>query len=792
MKNCLKLALTVLCTFSFFPQALAGRQDVTVLRGSVIDADGAPAGFATAFLSRADGTVVSGATAGEDGRFELRAAPGDYTLNVSLVGYRDAAQPVRLAGEQMELLPIRLEEDTQLLGEAVVQAVMPKTKLTGEGLQTAVHGSVLENAGTARDVLGKVPGLIRTKDGLEVIGKGSPQIYINGRRITDSSELDRLLSHEVQNVEVINNPGAQYDASVRAVVRIRTIRRQGEGFGFNVNLSDEQSLRKKEGNDPNGSLNANYRKGGVDVFGGINAFRFSSRQTADLFHQTHGEPQFSQTSTILGDMGQKTIHLNGGANWQIADNHFAGFKLDWERSESFSVSELQDKVYLNAALIDNLLSVTSDSGKPASWGANAYYNGQAGKLGIDFNFDYFNTSSALTSQTDEKSTREDAVIDARSASDNRLYAAKLVLSYPIWRGMLQLGTEETFSRRSDDYSLKGAAIPSSSSRVREDNIAAFVSYGFAIGQTAQLSAGLRYEHVGYAYDDLLGNGSFSRNYDNLFPSLSFAGVFGPVQAMLSYSAKTVRPSFSMLSSAIRYNNRYTLQSGNAALQPQTYQSFAATAVWKWLTFVANYNRLDNTILTWSELYNDEGAILVQPRNLKDPMRTLSAFVTASPTIGPWTLSYTAGVQQQWLTIDAKDSGQASGHRTISFNDKPMWIAQLNNTFTLDHGWQLELGGEYHSPGYSQNMRMTNHYFDLTAAVQKTLLADGSLVLRLEGRDLTGHSLYNIFADFGGYSLTQNNRMDTQRIVFSVRYRFNAAASKYKGTGAGQDTRARMQ
>ena len=34
-------------------------------------------------------------------------------------------------------------------------------------------------------------------------------------------------------------------------------------------------------------------------------------------------------------------------------------------------------------------------------------------------------------------------------------------------------------------------------------------------------------------------------------------------------------------------------------------------------------------------------------------------------------------------------------------------------------------------------------------------------------------------------------MDTQRLVLSVRYRFNSAASKYKGTGAGKDVRQRM-
>ncbi len=785
MKHFLHIALSALFALAIIPGAFAGRQDATLLRGSVVDAAGEPVGFATAYLSRADGSVVIGATAGEDGRFSLAAAPGEYTLTVSLVGYRDASQPVRLAGPQMELPPIRLEEDTQLLGEAVVQAVMPKTKLTGEGLATSVHGSVLENAGTARDVLGKVPGLIKGKDGFEVIGKGAPQVYINGRKMTDATELDRLLSHEIQSVEVINNPGAQYDATVRAVVRIRTIKRKGEGFGFNVNLTDEQSLRVKKFNDPDAALNVNYRTGGVDLFGGVNYNRFNQRQNSDLVQETILNPVIRQIETLTADFSNASLTANGGVNWQIANNHSTGFKVEWGRSLDYNDYELMEgDIFRGSELIDHLKTVNRGQNgpkAPQSLGANAYYNGLAGKMGIDLNLDYFQISDNKISNIREDSDIQDATVSTESGSDSKLYAAKLVLSYPVWRGQLQVGTEETFSRNRDNYRLTGADIPSTSSRVKEDNIAAFANYGFVVGQIGQLSAGLRYEHVNYAYEDLLGNGSFSRKYDNLFPSVSFAGVLGPVQTMLSYSARTARPDFGMLSTAIRYNNRYTLQGGNPTIQPQAIQSLSATALWNFLTLAVSYDRTKDPIITWANLYNDEGVILLKPVNTENPLRTLSAFLVATPTIGPWNISATTGFQKTWLQVG-----------DTVFNDAPIWIARLNNTFTLQKGWQLELGGEYHSPGQQQNITLTNHYFDLTAAVQKTLLKDGSLVLRLEGRDLAylGHN--NVFSNLGHYSITQSVLMDSQRLVFSIRYRFNTTESKYKGTGAGNDTRDRMK
>ena len=782
MKRICILFISLIClTFNAF----AKRQNDTVLRGSVTDKAGAPAGFATVYLNNAEGALVAGTSADADGRFELKAAQGDYILTASLVGYLDATQAVTLVGAEMDLPAIRLAEDAQMLGEAVVQAIMPKTKLTGEGLATSVRGSVLENAGTARDVLGKVPGLIKGQNGLEVIGKGAPQIYINGRKLTDATELDRILSHEIQSVEVITNPGAQYDATVRAVVRIRTIKRQGEGFGFNVNLTDAQSLRIKENNDPDAAVNVNYRTGGVDVFGGANYTHYSERQNSDLLQETTLDPVFKQVETIQADAHVQALTLNGGVNWQIANNHSAGFKVDWARSLSYLDDELMEgDIFRGSALVDHLRTANhgqNGQNTPHSLGTNAYYNGLVGKLGIDLNLDYYQISDNKVANIIEDSEVQDAKVSTESGSESKLYAAKLVLSYPVWMGQLQVGTEETFSRNRDEYRLTGAGFPSSSSRVKEDNAAAFVNYAFAVGKIGQMSAGLRYEHVNYAYEDLLGDDSFDRKYDNFFPSVSFAGVLGPVQTMLSYSARTARPNFSMLSSAIRYNNRYTLQGGNAALQPQSIQSLSATGLWKFLTLSVSYDRAKDPIITWANLYNDEGVIMLKPLNVEKPLRTLSAFLVATPTVGPWNLNATTGFQKTWLQVG-----------DITFDDSPIWIARLNNTFTFKKGWQVELGGEYHSPGHMENLTLTNHFFDLTAAVQKTLLKDGSLVLRLEGRDLTYTGHNNIFTDLGHYKISQTVLMDSQRLVLSIRYRFNTAASKYKGTGAGQDAKGRMK
>ena len=762
-------------------------------KGKVVDENGNPIEYANvAVLSRADSTVVCGTVTAEDGTFNIITNETDGIMMVAILGY----QTVYLT--PVDGAVITLREDASLLQSAVATAVMPKTKLTGEGLQTNVRGSVLENVGDANDVLARTPGLIKGPNGLEVIGKGAPLVYINGHKVTDAGELDRLQSNEIQSVEVITNPGAQYDATVRAVVRIKTIRRQGEGFGFNFYASDSQSLRRSDFNDPSANLNVNYRTGGVDLFAGINYDKNSMLQLSDAERITTGKPAYKDEATIDGDGIGHTLGGNAGINWQIADNHFLGGKVEWGRQLSLSDKTIiTDKVSLDGVKIDDLITRTEDTIgdlHPYNLGTNVYYNGLVGgKLNIDFNADWYTSASSLKSTSSETSTMtQDARVSTVSDNRNNLYAAKLVLSYPLWKGQLQIGTEDTFSRRTDNYTLSGIPVPASSASVKEDNIAGFASYGFYLPKLGQISAGVRYEHVRYDYKDALApQNNIFRSYGNWFPTLSYANAFGPVQLLLNYSVKTRRPDFSMLSNAIRYNSRYIWQSGNATLQPQIMNNVSLTALWNFVTVGVNYTRVDNAMVSWSSPYNDEGVMLVQPRNLDEPYRSMSAYVNLTPTFGPLSLNYTFVVQPQWLTINAPDASQPGGYRQTSFNGKPLFVVQLFNTLRLNGGWQLELGGEVYSRGYTQNLYLTNVYFNLTAAVQKSLLKDGSLVLRLEGSDLAGMAHNDIATDFGNYKVTQTNIMDSQRIKFSIRYSFNTAQSKYKGTGAGKDTRDRM-
>ena len=91
---------------------------------------------------------------------------------------------------------------------------MSKYKLNGEGITTSVVGTSLEKVGSIEQLLTMIPYVTAKNGNVEVFGRGTPEIYINGRKVTDFIELERYQSDDIKSVEVINNPGAQYKTNV--------------------------------------------------------------------------------------------------------------------------------------------------------------------------------------------------------------------------------------------------------------------------------------------------------------------------------------------------------------------------------------------------------------------------------------------------------------------------------------------------------------------------------------------------------------------------------------------------
>lgn len=694
-------------------------------------------------------------------------------------------------------------EDTMfVLNDVVIRGQAPKTKLTGNSMVTRIKGSALEKSGSAQEMLAKVPGMTQKGDDLEVIGKGTPVYYINGRKVNDKEELKRLRSEEIKDVEVITNPGAQYDATVSAVVRIKTVRREGTGFGYDVNLQHQQNLRYGF-SDPGATLNLRYRHRNVDFFGMVNYWKWestnaSSPEQKSYFMDNGLLRTIEQKSRYRSDWRGEGMDYNLGFNWQIAENHSVGVRL--ERHDKFVVPiPLTQETEITQWLADdsdwsttkNVSRQEERDHSPYNWEGNMYYNGKVGKVGIDLNMDFLTNKTTEETDIEELQKGVQSGYATSNLTSNRMFAEKLVLSYPVWKGLLEVGEEMTFVSRKSQYQVVGLSLPNTDSRVKEDNIATFVQYSCQIPKIGSFSAGLRYEHVGFDYDDKLdAEGSMSRYTDDFFPSFSWANQWGDWQTSLSYSVKTSRPTYWQLSETMQYMNPYTLQQGDPKLKNATIHEVSANARWKWVNLYLAYEQRENTLTQWSYIYNDKGVILIKHINMADPMRNIAAFLSLSPTWGCYSPNWTLGVQKFFDKHTLADPREVSGEREVRY-EKPVGFFDLNNTFRFKHSWQLECNTNIMTCGDVMNFRMLKPSFNLGFVVQKCWLKNDALCLRTSVTDVFQRNKQDIEMDCGYYVIHQRNLAGSHRFNVSLRYTFNAQKNKYKGTGAGRDAAERM-
>lgn len=764
------ITISILLSFSMYGQTITGK---------IVNGQKQPIAFVNAILMEADSTFITGDVSDDNGLFQLPATPSMALLKISYVGYKDYIIPV-LSRTDMGI--IQMEEDDIKLDEVVVKGNLPVTRLKRDAMVTTVENNILSKAGSANDVLAKIPGIIRKDEQFEVFGKGKPLIYLNGRQIRNEQELERLNSDEIKHVELVTNPGSRYDASVKAVIRIQTVKRKGDGFGFDVRSSYMQS----QNTDLIDQFQLNYRHSNLDIFGSGYYMHSNTMTKAIMKQENNVDNLWIQENQSNNIRKFDYMNFNLGFNYMISENHSFGLQYYLTDYPTYlDKSDISSTVLLNHEFYDYLdsWSKTSHKYKPIH-SLSGYYNGKIGDLNVDLNIDYFKEKYKLESVTSENS-QEQADRDIRSLNpvDNQLAAAKLIFTYPIWDGELSWGSEYVYTLRTDDYlSFSTEYIPTSHSKIGENNVAAFADYrhNFNFGQ---LAVGLRYEHVKFDYyENQELKKDQSRNYNNVYPNISWNKQIGKVQLQLNYTAKTLRPTYSQLSNNLIYINRFTWKKGNSTLKQALTHDVTFSGVWRFLQGFVSFQKQRDAIIQWSNPVEKSPEIALMQSISIDKLSSLMAMVSATPKINCWFPQFSLGIKKQWLTIE-------TSQYQLEMND-PMLIAGFSNTLSLPKGFVLGVDFSFQGKGFFQNVYLNQDIWLCNVSLRKSFLKD-ALSLELRGNDLFYKRRNNVIVYYNQLIATQKDRMDSREFVFTVRYKFNTTSSKYKGRGAGGDQRKRL-
>ena len=766
--------------------------------GKVIDQKGEPVAFVNVvLLSLPDSAFVQGAVSDEQGAFHIVTNASDGLLKLSCVGYETLF--VKAAND----LTITMKEDAQMLGEVVVKSQLPKTLVKGDAMRTTVAGTILEKAGTVNDALSKIPSLEAERDGaVKVLGRGDAEVYINGRRVQDNSELSRLRSDQIQHVDVVQNPGARYAASTKAVVRITLKKAQGEGFSFQNYLSGIYQYDHTLTNN----LDVNYRKGGLDITASFWAGRYGHTKSLQENTLTYyaGPDKIEGVSTQESKKIWKGWSPQLQVNYMLDENHSFGafYKYDRHPNSDFNSMFYTDS-YENGIFKERSKSHIIQEDMFRKHIFNAYYNGKVGQLSIDMNVDGLFDDTQSPSNTQEVTTETggspvNRSIESTTVSSNNFWASKLIFGYPVWQGNFSLGGEYTYNHRTDAYDFMATdAVPvkTTDTEINEKSAAAFAEYGRQFGKVfAQV--GLRYEHLTNDYFNFgKKEDEVCRNYGDWFPTVVVSAPVGKVQLSLSYRRDIERPNYANLTSSTVYINRYTYQSGNPYLKPTYTHSLVLNGAYKWMNLTLNYARIRDAETMSTEPYPgsaDPFVSLVRPINSQEDYDRLTVVASARPTFNFQLSSFNCSWHPTWSVVamfQNYKSPTATGE--VITLSQPWFNGSWRNTIELPHDFRLSADVEWATKGEYNNFHLTKSRIFGSFGVQKDfhLRRLGSLTADLRCIDIFNTNKTD--AVIYGYRDLKVHNPARRTFSLDLTWKFNEARSKYRGSGAGEKQKARM-
>ena len=660
------------------------------------------------------------------------------------------------------------------LQEVIVMAKQPATKLVGSTLITTIPGSNLADIGNALDVLAQLP-MIKVEDNeVSVISKSNVEIYIDGRLMRDNQELQQILSASLKKVELLMAPGAAYESTTRAVLKITTKRKFMQG----LSLTDQFLLMRRRKWSSTNLLGLSYRIGNWELFlnGSVN------RSNSFIKGATTNTLVYDGQKTVVGSRQNNAYPTTAGSiktgfdYAKDSQSWGAYYRYNPERGDfsNDGAEWLGDNTPLFRC-IDRRIRAHSHS-------VSLYYeNTFADNYLLHFDGDFQqsrNKNSVAT--TYPESANPD--VNSHDLRKSTFGAGKLCLTFPLGKGNFTIGMQDSYTHTSLDYHMLNEQvsqyIPSSLTDAKQASAALFASWARMFGKLS-LSVGTRYEYVDY---DFHVNGKrdeeISRRDHLLTPDVSLIYSFNDdAQISLNYKLATVKPPYSQLTSSLSYTGLHEIEGGNPALRDEKMHDVQLFGMWNGFMLQADFTRSLDTYAFVKQLYPaDNLQLLMHPVNIN--VSALNFYLVWSKPICCWTPNVTLGMYKQWLTLD-----------NMPYK-KPIFSYSFDNTFSLPRGWMITSNFNGRTQGDMRINRFGTTWFAMDASVGTTFLHK-SLTVKLTATDIFNTVNNNWTMNTYGVFVDKHQNYDGRGISLNIIYNFQPRKSKYKGASAAEEELKRL-
>ena len=745
-------------------------------KGRIVDERGNAAEYATiALLSPIDSTIVGHGVSNENGSFVIPCNSRKVLARITYIGYKT----VNRIYNNTEMGIIKLQPKTMIVKGVVVKGDRPQYKMLSGGMEVAVEHTLLSKMANTFDVLSLLPRVSVDGQKISVFGKGTPIVYINNKRVNDNNEIVNITPDNIKSISVITSPGAEYDAEVESVIRIKTKERRANGFSLRA---DAYGKYNKWMSDYE-LISTSYQTKKFEIANSIWTMGTHDGEDNNLITDIYlPDKHYYNDQLIHLDTNNRFLSEYLSADYSLNDSNSVGGSYRYYgmfKGRTNSVSR-QD-VLLNGMAQGSIDQNEVMKPSLSLHQADVYYVGKVGHVGVDFNATYYAVKNRRNDEGFESSKElGNQEVHSSNRQNSDMWAGKLVVNIPLWKGNMSVGTEISKTDSHGTFLNEEQLVPSTKTDIHERNIAGFAQYGLVLNKWT-VGLGVRYENIVRDYlSDGVKQDDVSRKYNNFFPNLSVSWNKGNWNWQLNVNEKIHRPSYRQLGNFMQFDNRFLYEGGNPTLQPEKVFNVEAMMLYKWLNVSVGYKYLKD-VMEWTK-YIYPGKEFAYNTSLNfDHKQLLYASVNVSPKLGIFRPTWGFNYNQQFF-----DTRKYGASKALS---KPLLSCSLNNNFALSETMNAAIrlnASTTHADGFL----MMKSGYSVNLQFDKSF-ANRTWIIYLSANDIfkTAKERWTMYGL--GAGTTKDCYNYTRNISLQVTYNFNAKRSKYKGTGAGNEEKSRM-
>jgi outer membrane cobalamin receptor len=585
-------------------------QQTNHIGGHLINHQEEPVLYATvALIDATDSALVKGTLSSVDGTFKLEnIQPGNYVLRISHVSYQTANKPVTFRGDSpYQTGTISLEEKSLQMDRLVVVGERIKAKEEGTKTTFFMNKKVTKASNTGLEALKHIPGVqVDFNQNLSLQGRENIIIEVDGKR-RDMAYVRQLHPGEIEKIEVMDTPGAQYAGDVNGVINIR-LKEPDEGFqghvygeaptsGSEVYLLPNASLRYGR---ENWSVHASYQG---------DMKNFDIRESENRFFQFGGA---SNRIASMQDVRQKEwshrfqygVDYHPGPKDQISYfGYYNPFSHEFDGEVTFHArGQEMDNLYWSARKDEK-------DRNHKTWHSIHYKHRFNENQQLSAEGNYYRLSGVTINryQTDSTTAAGISLPVSEVRPEKNMFLLKTEYAFSPDKWDLRLGARGALQNLTDRQR--------EAFRYREQVLAGFLQAGYAASRW-DLNMGLRAEQSFSELED-----GFSNRDRVLLPHLAVSHQFSRSSRLrLSYRKSIYRPNAYQLNPVTTEPDPFSVESGNPGLQPELHHdltlAYTATLGGHFLSTSAFFHQTQRAINRFTHI-NAAGLFETQTLNLGD-------------------------------------------------------------------------------------------------------------------------------------------------------------------------------